>query len=844
MAAAKRATGTVMGSLRSDLRFVVRSLLRSPLFVLVAVGSLALGIGANTAIFSLMDQVMLRSLPIKNPQELVTLKWTGVFSGGQYRGHSPFSFPMYKALRDRTGEVFNGVAADFQEFVDIGWRGVAERAQGYAVSGNYFQTMGVRAALGRTLQPHDDLVKDAEPYVVLSYGYWQRRFGGDPSILNQTVELNGRPMTVVGVLQPGFKGTDIGNPGDIYAPLMMIKQVFPGFDELEVRNSLWLHLFARLRPDVSKKKAAAVALAVYRQEQMEDLKADKDVPTGFSADYMRNKLTVESAGSGISNLKDTFSMPLIVLMSMVGTLLLIACGNVANLLVARAAARQREIAIRISIGASRGAVVRLVLMESLILSLAGAAFGLLLSSWCAALLLRALPFENAADVFSTTPDGRVLFFTLAVSIATGLLFGVLPAVQSLRPDVAPVLKNEAGSVIGGRHVLLRKGLVAAQIALSLLLLIGTGIFAKSLHNIMSSNPGLTTEHILTFSIDPSLENYPDEKVRNTFLALQTRLGTIPGVEAVSGSANAILAERRWMMSVRAQGYTRDERHLLPPMTNAVLPGFFRTLGIKHLAGRDFTEQDRLKSSKVVIVNQEFARHYFGGGNAAVGKHIGFGNPETAKLDMEIVGVVNDFKGLDFKEKTDRYVYLPQLQFDRPGSITFYLRTAANPQSAIESARKIVRDLDPHLPVYGMKTLQVQVSETHYIERLTFMLSATFGILATLLAAFGLYGVMSFAVARRTREIGIRMALGAQRSKVVSMVMAEVALVTALGIGVAIPLALMLGRLVEGQLFEVKANDPVTMAAATALLILVALAAGYTPAMYASRVDPLKALRWE
>ncbi|MCU1291456.1 MAG: hypothetical protein JWP08_306 [Bryobacterales bacterium] len=832
-----------MGSIGSDFRFVLRSLRRSPLFVLVAVTSLALGIGANTAIFSLMDQVILRSLPVKEPQQLVTLRWDGVFSGGMYTEHSPFSYPMYKALHDRTGQVFDGVVGDFHTYVDIGWKGVAERAEAYAVSGNYFQTMGVRPVLGRTLVPHDDLLENGEPYVDLSYGYWQRRFGGDPSILNQTVELNGRPMTVVGVLQRGFKGTDVGSPGDVYAPLMMIKQVFPGFNDLRVRNSLWLHLFARLRPEVSKKRAEAVALAVYRQEQLEDLKENKDVPTGFSADYMRNKLAVESAGSGISNLKDTFSMPLIVLMGMVGTLLLIACGNVANLLVARAAARQREIAIRISIGAGRAAVVRLVLIESIVLSLAGAAFGLLLSSWCAALLLRALPFENAADVFSTTPDARVLFFTLAVSLVTGLLFGVLPAMQSLRPDVGPVLKNETGAVIGRRHVLLRKGLVAAQIALSLLLLIGTGIFAKSLHNIMSSNPGLRTEHILTFSIDPSLENYSDEKMRNTYVALQTRLGTIPGVESVSGSSNPILAERRWMMSVRAQGYTHDDKHLSPPMTNAVLPGFFRTLGIKQLAGRDFTEQDRLKGSKVVIVNEEFARHYFGGKNP-VGKHIGFGNPETAKLDMEIVGMVKDFKGLDFKEKTERYVYLPQLQFDMAGSVTFYLRTAAAPQGAAESARKVVHELDPHLPVYGMKTLQAQVSETHYIERLTFMLSATFGVLATLLAAFGLYGVMSFAVARRTREIGIRVALGAQRSKVVGMVMGEVALVTGLGIASALPLALMLGRLVEGQLFEVKASDPATMAGATLLLIVVALAAGYTPAMYASRIDPLKALRWE
>jgi predicted permease len=530
-------------------------------------------------------------------------------------------------------------------------------------------------------------------------------------------------------------------------------------------------------------------------------------------------------------------------MAMVGTLLLIACGNVANLLVARAATRQREISIRLSLGASKSAIFRLLLIESLLLSLVGGGLGLLVASWTGSLLLRFLPFENVGQVFSTAPDGRILLFTLGLSVITALVFGSLPALQIAKPDVISTLKNEAASVIGSSHVKLRKALVAAQISLSLLLLTGAGLFARSLYNLMQVSTGMRTDRVLSFSIDPSLGGYSDERARQLFLALQQAFGAAPGTQAVSASESPILANDNWMSTTRAEGYTAKDTENLNPDVNGVLPAFFSTMGIPLVTGREFTDRDSFGAPKVAIVNESFVKYFFRGRNP-IGRHIGFGSPQTAKLDMEIVGVVKDVKAVDLKRKPSRQVWIPALQDEHPSSLTFYIRTDIDPQSMARLAHRTVRRLDAALPVYGMKTVESQIRETHYIDRLITMLSAAFGLLATLLAAVGLYGVMAFTVARRTRELGIRMALGAQRGSVVRLVMQEVFLLAGIGIAVALPLAFWLGRFVESQLFGLKATDPSTLTAATLLLATVALAAGYIPALRATRIDPMDALRWE
>jgi predicted permease len=831
-----------MESVRADVKFVLRSLLRSPLFAVIAVASLALGIGANSAIFSLLDQVLLRMLPVKDPQRLVLLDWDGAFSGSARNDHA-FSYPMYVDFRDKNPDAFQGLLAQFPTSMDVRWKGNAERANGELVSGNYFDVLGVGTAIGRTFSAEDDKVKNAAPYVVLSYGYWQRRFGGSPAILNQTVDINDHPMTVVGVAQRKFKGTDVGTAVDVFVPMMMKPQITPTWDDLDNRRSIWLNIIGRLRPGISIEQARTALAVLYHQELVEELKAMPDATPRFQKRFLANKLVFKDAAKGVSELRNRFSTPLAVLMSMVGTLLLIACTNVANLLVARAAMRQKEIAIRLSLGASKMDIMRLVLVESLMLSFAGGAFGLLIASWAGSLLLRILPFENVERVFSTTPDARVLLFTFGLSVITALLFGLLPAIQATRPELAPTLKNEANSVIGSGHVKLRKGMVAAQISLSLLLLIGAGLFSRSLYNLMTSDPGMRTDHVFIFTIDPSLAGYSSERIRQTTREIQNQLAALPGVEQVTGAENALMSRNSWMATTRAEGYISKEGENLNPNVNGVLPNFFSTMGIPLIAGREFTGRDQFGAPKVAIVNERFAEFFFHGRNP-IGRHIGFGNPATAKLDMEIVGVVRDAKGSDLKEKTARYVFVPALQDEHPNELTFYIRASNNQNRFIDLVRRAIRNTDSGLPVYNLKTLTTQIHETHYTDRLIALLSAAFGLLATLLASVGLYGVMAYTVARRTREIGIRMALGAQRGTVLWIVMQEVLLLAGLGIAVGLPTAFALGRFVEDQLFLLRAHDPMTISSATILLAIVSVIAGYVPARRATRIDPMQALRWE
>lgn len=824
----------------NSLRLSVRALTKSPVFTAVAVTSLALGIGANTAIFTLMDQVLLRVLPIREPERIVQLNEKGP-RFGTTRGEMAFSYPMYRDVRDGN-VVFDGVIGRFPTSVGLGYKGQTERANAELVTGNYFDVLGLRAALGRLLTQDDDRKPDAHPVAVLSYGYWKRKFGGDKGILQNTILINNHPMTVIGVAQPGFQGVEVGGATDVFLPVMMKAQATPTWNSLEDRRDAWLQIFARLKRGISQQQAQASLEPLFKQilhNEVETLPADR--PQMREVFLKEKTLTVESASRGISFLRRSAEKPLWVLMAMVGLVLLIACANVANLLTARAAARQREIAIRASLGASRWQVVRQLLLESAVLSFVGGCFALLVAVWTGDLLLSSLPFDETPHAFSTAPDARVLIFNFAISAVAALLFGLIPAIQAARQTLADTLKSEAGNLSSASgQVRLRKGLVVAQIALSLLLLIGAGLFARSLYNLRSLNPGFVAQNLMTFSIEPSLSGYERERAVNFFERALQSLQAIPGVRLTSASDVPIMTPNRAGYTLIVEGYTAKEREDMNADVNHIAPAFFSTIGVPIIAGREFTRADQRGSAPVCMINETMVKRFFPGQNP-IGRHVGFGRP---KVMREIVGIVKDQKTENLRDETRRHVFAPLLQDENPTSATLYLRTTLAPTAVATAIRREMQQLDVNVPVNSMKTMEVQVSESLFMERLIAMLSAFFGLLATLLAAIGLYGVMAYSVARRTREIGIRVALGAERRGVIAMVMKEVVLLAGIGVGVGLPVALALTAYVQTQLFGLKPNDPLTLSLAVAVMAGVALLAGYIPAERAARVDPIVALRYE
>jgi predicted permease len=829
-----------MNAFAQDIRYALRTLLKTPAFTIVVVLTLALGIGANTAIFSLTDQVLLRLLPVKSPGQLVVLDGPGAFQGRTFN-NATFSYPMYRDFRDQN-TVFDGVMARFPSPLTLMTNGQAERVSGELVTGNYFEVLGVRAHIGRTFTPEDDRTPGGHPVAVLSYNFWTRRFAADPSVLNRTVTLNGLPMTIVGVTPPGFYGIVVGEHPDVMVPVMMKAQMTPTWDDLLNRRSRWLTVMARLKPGVSPGQAEAAMNVLYRQINEQELKEIKTASQSFRERFVNKHLFLRPGQHGRSDLRNDFSTPILVLMGMVGMVLLIACANVANLLLARGAARQKEVAIRLSLGASRGAIVRQRLVESLVLSAAGAALGLALAWWTGELLLKMLPFDEASRTLTAAPDVRVTLFALAAALVTAILFGLAPALQSTRPALVTTLKDESGSVVGGTgHARFRKGLVVAQVSLSVLLLAGAGLFARSLYNLKTLNPGFQADQLLGFSIDPSLNGYSRERSISLFQQLEERLAQLPDVRSATASVIALMTNTEWSSTVKVEGYKAKEGEDMNPGVNAIGPGFFATLGQPLVAGREFTVKDVSGAPRVAIINETMAKYYFGT-TSPLGRHIGWGRDQNP--DIEIVGIAKDSKTATLRQEVKRFVYVPYMQEQEIGPMTFYVRARGEAAGVGASVRQAALRVDPNLPIFDMKTMSVVVDESLFIERMVAALSVAFGGLATLLAAIGLYGVMSFTVARRTREIGIRMALGAERNSVLWLVLKEVALMVGIGVGVGLPLAFALSRVVQSQLFDLSAHDPTALVAAAAILGCVALAAGYLPARRATRVDPMLALRYE
>ena len=830
-----------MREIASDLRFAGRMLAKNPGFSAVIVLTLALGIGANTAIFSLMDQVLLRPLPVRAPQELVLLEGEGIFTGDS-EDRPTFSYPMYLALRDGGGAAFQGLVARYEAETTMGWRGRTERVSTEAVSGNYFAELGLTPALGRALTPDDDRTPGAHPVVMLGHAFWTRRFAGNRDLLGKTLAVNGQPMTVIGVAPAGFEGLEVGRAADLFVPITMRRTLTPTRDASVFEwRSRWLKLVGRLGPGVDARRAKAAIDVVYRQALHEDVKTLAHYPPERREQFLAKQIELRPGTGGFSQLRADVTAPLVVLMGMVGLVLLIACGNVANLLMARATARQKEVAIRLSLGAGRGRLVRQLLVESLVLSLLGAAAGVFVAAWTGDLLLRALPFDDAARVLSAEPDLRVGLFTLAVGVLTGLVFGLAPALQLTRPAVAHTLKDEAASVVGGSGGRLRRGLVVAQVALSLLLLVGAGLFARSLQNLRALDPGFQADRLVSFSVNPSLSGYDGARVQAFAVRVQEELAALPGVTSAAHSTGRLMTNSAWRRTVKVEGKERRDGEDWSPQNSLIGPGFFDTVGVPLLAGRDFTRSDTAGSQRVAIVNEAFARFFYDGANP-VGRRFGFGRDEG--YGIEIVGLVKDTKVNNLRDEVPRYVYIPMAQQEGVSAYSFYVRTAMPEAAVIPAVRQAMQRVDAQIPVYELETMEAQIGESLFAERMVAALSAAFGLLATLLAAVGLYGVMSYSVARRTREIGIRLALGAPRERVLRMVLREVGTLGAWGLGLGLPLAVGLARLVASQLFGLPPHDPLTLACATALIAGVTLLAGLVPARRAMRVDPMLALRYE
>ncbi len=765
------------------------------------------------------------------------------------------SYPMYKDFRDNN-QVFSGMFCRFPIETSLGFGNRTERVAAELVSGSYFPVLGVRAALGRILTPEDDRIPGGDPFAVLSYGFWQTRFASDRSIIGKMLVINGRNMTVIGVAQPGFDGVELGHASKIFIPIMMKAQMTPFWDGLKDRRQRWVNAFGRLKPGVTRERAKA-ALQPFMHSMLEmEVKeaAFRNASAYTRQQFLKCWIDVLPGSRGRSYLRQRLSTPLWLLLGITGAVLLLACANLANLLLARATVRQREVAIRLATGAGRWRIVRQLLIESVLLSIFGAVLGVWLAFWADHLLLAAyLSAESAGDLsISPLPDLRILGFTFAIMLVTAVLFGLVPAWRSSRPEIAGTLKEQANAVVGG-NVALRKVLVAAQVTLSLLLLIGAGLFVRTLTNLRDLGAGFPAERLIGFNLDPSLNGYTTERTKFFYQRLVDELSAMPGVHSVGLASMRILEDDEWDSSMTVQGYTAKPGQQPEPYMNSVSPNYFATLGVPILAGRDFTikDVDRVKhgpepdnwAPTTVIINESFAKKYFAGRNP-IGLHVGFGSDPGTKTDMQVIGVVKDIKYTNLRDEIPVQAFIPYLAGQHVGGMTVYVRTSLDPKQLMSIVRRKVQALDSTVPLYGMRTTEEQIDLSLRNERLVASLSSVFGFLATLLAVIGLYGVMAYSVARRTREIGIRMALGALQGNVIWMVMKEVLLLVAIGVLVGLPCAVGLSSLVRNQLYGLAPHDPTTLLFATVTLTGVACLAGFVPALRASRVDPTRALRYE
>ena len=828
------------------VKFAFRTLFKTPFVTIIAIVSLALGIGANAAIFSCFNQMLLQALTVPRPEELVNLAAPGPKPGSQSCNQAGdcdtvFSYAMFRDLQ-KVQTVFTGIAAHRLFGANLSFQGQTLNAEGVMVSGNYFQVLQVMPALGRLFDGNDDRLVGEAPVVVLSHAYWTRRFAADPNVLNQQLIVNGQSLTIVGVAPRNFDGTTLGSRPEIFVPITLRGSMQPGYRSWDNRQNYSLYLFARLRPGV-RIEGARESLNAQYHGIITDVEAplQKGMSDATMAKFRAKPIVVEPGGLGQSSTRSVARTPLLMLLGVTGFVLLIACANIANLLLARSAARASEMAVRLSIGASRSRLIGQLLTESLLLALLGGLAGIVVAQWTLKLILSLMPAQ-AAQSMAFTLSTPALLFAGALTIGTGLLFGLFPALHSTRPDLVSTLKGLAGQPSGARGAArFRLALATAQIALSMMLLAASGLFVKSLVNVSRVDLGIRTDNVITFGVSPELNGYKPAQTRIFFERLETELRAVPGVTGVTVALVPLLAGSNWGNDVNVQGFQGGPDVDSNARFNEVGAGYFSTMGVPLMSGREFTDADNATAPKVAIVNEEFVKK-FNLGRDAVGRLIGSGSGYRSKLDTTIIGVAQNAKYSEVKRKAPPLFFRPYRQDDGLGSASFYVRTAGDPAQSASSVTAVVKRIDPNLPLEDLKTLTQQVRDNTFLDRMMTTLSSLFGGLATLLAAVGLYGVLAYTVSQRTREIGLRMALGAAPGKVRSMVLRQVAWMTLVGGVVGLAGAVWVGKQAESILFEMKGSDPMVFVFAAVALTLVAITAGLVPAHRASRVDPMLALR--
>ena len=828
-----------------NLKLALRVLFRTPFVTAVAILSLGLGIGANAAIFSVFNEILLKPLPVAEPGRLVNLANPGPKSGSTSCGQAGscevvFSYPMFRDL-EKQQTAFTGIAAHRSFGANLSYQGQSLGTDALEVSGSYFSVLGLAPAAGRLINQSDDRAGGESAVVVLSHRYWQTRFSGR-NVVNETLTVNGLPYTIIGVAPPGFDGTTIGARPAVFVPINMAEQVEPGRKLLDNRRAYWIYLFARLKPGVDVAAATAAINQPYHaiiQEVEAPLQKGMSAPT--LERFKAKSIELSDGSRGQSSTPDDAFAPLVILLSVTFVVLLSACANIANLLLAKAVGRAGEMAVRLSIGAARRSLVGQLLGESILLAAFGGLFGLLVAQWTMAAVTSMLPSE-AAEAMTFVIDTRVLLFMTVVTVGTGLLFGVFPALHGTRPNLATTLKGQAGQPGGARSAKrFRTALATTQIMLSMALLAISGLFLKSLVNVSRVDLGLQTANVVGFGIAPQLNGYTPERSKQIYEQVENALIRIPGVTSAAGSMVPLLSGSNWGTNVSVEGFRAEPDTDTHSNFNSVGPDFFKTAGIPILIGRDFTVADTMGAPKVAIVNQAFAKKFNLGANP-VGKRMAQGS--GGALDMEIVGLAKDAKYSEVKQEVPALFFTPYRQTERMGFLRFYAATTGPTDAVLAAIAPMMTRIDPSLPVGNLMTLDEQARNNVFEDRLVSTLASVFAGLATLLAAIGLYGVLAYTVAQRTREFGLRMALGADAGMIRRLVLRQVAIMTAIGAALGLTLAIVAGRYAKALLFEMTGIDPLVLSVSTVILAVVAVIAGLIPAYRASRVDPMFALRYE
>ena len=828
----------MISELINDVRYALRMLAKNPAFAGVVIMTLALGIGANAAIFSLLDKVLLQKLPVTNPDQLAVLSAYDPKDGPDI--DSSFSYAMYRDLRDRNS-VFSGVIARGGVQMNVTYGDQTERVSGELVSGNFFDVLGVRPWAGRLLTQEDDQTPGAHPVAVLSYRFWESRFNKDPNLIGKTILVNEHAVTVLGVTPPSFFGVNLSNNPDVRVPLMMTPVFNPlPPTRLTSRRHQWLSVLARRKPEVTQEQAQASLNVTYQQiRELEAQEIAASNPKFNRERFMSGRIAVMPGEQGLLNLQTELSTSLLLLFGATCAVLLILCANLANLMMARATVRSQETAVRLALGAGRFRLLRQWLTEGVLLAVLGGVVGIFIALWIKVGLMAFIPPDYRGNL-SSTFDWRLYLFILGVAILLGIAFSLAPAIQAARQVLAPGLQLESRSFTSaGRLLSLRSALILIQVALSLPLLVSAALLLRSLQNLRAVDTGFGKENVLFASINPSLNGYSKERTAAFYNDLLARTRALPDVKFASLATDTPVSGGWDRTSIVIEGYTPREGERVNADFTYVSNDYFKSLEIPLVAGRDFDDRDRIGAPKAVVVNEKMAKHYFGTTDV-IGKRIGLDEVP----DRTIVGVVKDAVYVNLREDIRRHIYVPIAQESQLTGLTLHVKTNTEPQAVAEQLRAQLKAIDPHLPLYNIKTLRTEIDESLVQERLVTWLSAAFGVLATLLTALGLYGVLTFSVARRTREIGIRVALGAQRRDVFRLIMTRGLILVGVGVAVGLGASFAFSRFIASLLFGVEPNSLTTLAAVSAGLIAVALLACYIPARRATKVDPMVALRYE